>query len=94
MRARAQVDGGERSRRSADYRTASEAGAFLFCQRAWWFERQGAASDREPERMRGTAYHQQHGARVSATPRIQVLAHAALAIAVVLFLTGLWMSVR
>ncbi|MGG5811676.1 hypothetical protein [Falsiroseomonas sp. CW058] len=79
--------------RGAGYRKASEVGTFLFCRRAWWFERQGAPSDREPERVLGTAYHQRHGERVAATPRVQVLARLVLALAVTLFLLGLWLSV-
>lgn len=85
--------GGERPRRRGDYRKASEVNAFLFCRRAWWFERQGVPSDQDPERARGTAYHQQHGRRVGATPRVQARARLALALAVALFLLGLWLSV-
>lgn len=81
-------------RRGSDYRKASEVGTFLFCQRAWWFERQDAPSDREPERMLGTVYHQRHGERVSASPRLRMLSRAALALAALLFLLGLWLSTR
>lgn len=79
--------------RGAGYRKASEVNTFLFCRRAWWFERQGAPSSREPERARGTAHHQRHGERVSAIPRVRALARLALALAVALFLLGLWLSV-
>jgi len=79
--------------RGAGYRKASEVNTFLFCRRAWWFEQQGAPSDREPKRARGTAYHQRHGERVGATPRTRALARLALALAVALFLLGLWLSV-
>jgi hypothetical protein len=79
--------------RSAGYRKASEVNTFLFCRRAWWFERQGAPSEREPERAQGTAHHQRHGERVGATPRVRVLARLVLALAVALLLFGLWLSV-
>lgn len=81
-------------RRGGDYRKASEVGTFLFCQRAWYFERQCTPSDREPERVLGTAYHQRHGERVSASPRLRAVSRAALVLAALLFFLGLWLSTR
>lgn len=88
------MGGDRRPRREGGYRKASEVSTFLFCQRAWSFEREGAPSEREPERVLGTAYHQRHGERVSATPRLRTLSRAALALAALLFLLGLWLSAR
>jgi hypothetical protein len=42
-----------------DHINASDVGTYLFCKWAWAFERQGAPSAREPERARGTVYHEQ-----------------------------------
>lgn len=79
--------------RGGRYRTASEIGTYLYCKRAWWFERQRAPSLREPERVRGTAFHEQHGARVATAQRVGGIARAVLLMAVLLFLVGAWMAV-
>ncbi len=80
--------------RGGRYRTASEIGTYVYCRRAWWFERQGAPSLRAPERARGTAYHQQHGEQVVTAQRIGGLASACLLLAFVLLLLGLWIAWR
>lgn len=87
------VSGGKPPR-DGRYRNASEVGSFLFCQRAWMFERQGAPSEREPERASGTAYHQQHGGRVEASARTGSAARASLLIAIVLIVLALWTDLR
>ena len=74
--------------REGRYRNASEIGSFLFCQRAWMYERQDAPSEREPERDAGTFYHQQHGERVEAAERTGSAARIVLLIALALW-TGL-----
>lgn len=68
---------------------ASEVGTFLYCRRAWAFQREGAPSTREPERQAGTAYHVRHGERVATDERTATLSRALLVIAVVLLLFGL-----
>jgi hypothetical protein len=39
----------------------SEIGAFLFCQRAWWYRKTGHASDNQAEMAAGEALHAGHG---------------------------------
>ncbi len=80
--------------RRGRYRTASEIGTYLYCKRAWWYERQDAPSLRAPERALGTAYHQQHGERVVAARRVSGVARVFLMLAVLLFLVGAWMVWR
>jgi hypothetical protein len=75
------------------YRTASEVNTFLFCHRAWAFQREGAPSAREPERTVGAAYHVKHSERVTAGERTGGLARALLVIAVVLLILGLLAAV-
>lgn len=44
---------------------ASELGSYLYCARAWWYQRLGIPSDNQAELKTGTNFHQQHarGAR-------------------------------
>ena len=86
--------GENRQPRRGRYRKASEIGTYLYCKRAWWFERRGAPSSRALERDRGTTYHQQHGERVVTAQRVSSVARAFLLLAVLLFLIGAWMAWR
>jgi hypothetical protein len=63
---------------------AGEVGTYLFCKRAWAFQRQGAPCAREPERVRGTLYHERHAQRVAAGEQTQRQSSALLIAGVVL----------
>jgi hypothetical protein len=39
---------------------ASELGSYLYCARAWWYQRQGIPSENQAELKTGTNFHQQH----------------------------------
>jgi hypothetical protein len=71
---------------------ASEVGSFLYCRRAWAFQRAGASSAREPERKAGAAYHVNHGQRVTAGERTAGLSRTLLVIGIVLLVLGLLAS--
>jgi hypothetical protein len=43
---------------------ASEVGAYLFCARAWWYQRQGIAPAASAALEAGVAWHRRHGRRV------------------------------
>lgn len=43
---------------------ASEVGSYLFCQRAWWFQREGRPTASTAAQESGLAWHRRHGRRV------------------------------
>jgi hypothetical protein len=43
---------------------ASEIGTYVFCQRAWWFQRQGVGQGSTAAAESGLAWHRRHGRRV------------------------------
>lgn len=64
---------------------ASEIGSFLYCKRAWWYQRKGIVSTNVKELAEGTELHQQHGRAVLASGLVRTLAYGLLLIALVLF---------
>jgi CRISPR/Cas system-associated exonuclease Cas4 (RecB family) len=63
---------------------ASEIGSYLYCQRAWWYQRQGFNSENQNELAGGRALHEQHSRAVMAAGCLRVLAYALLLLALVL----------
>jgi hypothetical protein len=61
---------------------ASELGSFLYCQRAWWYQRQGEPSENAAALASGTARHASHARGVK-------LALVLKWLALILFLVGL-----
>ncbi|OGO65362.1 MAG: hypothetical protein A2Z45_04085 [Chloroflexi bacterium RBG_19FT_COMBO_55_16] len=61
---------------------ASEIGAYLYCQRAWWLQRQGYVSENQAELAGGNELHYHHARRVMVSGALRLLAYA-------LFLLGL-----
>ncbi len=53
---------------------ASEIGAYLYCARAWWYQKQGVESSHQAEMNAGTELHRQHGRTVIAAGLTQTLA--------------------
>jgi CRISPR/Cas system-associated exonuclease Cas4 (RecB family) len=62
---------------------ASEIGTYLYCQRAWWYQRQGIPSDHQAEMAAGTELHERHGRMVMTIGCLRGLAYALLLAAVV-----------
>jgi len=74
---------------------ASEIGAFVYCQRAWWYRLQGVEPANQAELAAGTELHQQHGRQVIVSGLLRGLAWILLLAAVVLiavYLTGKWIQ--
>ncbi|MBI4732829.1 MAG: hypothetical protein HY781_12035 [Chloroflexi bacterium] len=53
---------------------ASEIGSYLYCARAWWYQRQGVESTNQAELTSGTELHRQHGRTVLASGLTRTLA--------------------
>ena len=62
---------------------ASEIGLYLYCERAWWYQRQGIESDNQSELLAGTELHRQHGRSVVASSLLRTVASIVLLIALV-----------
>jgi hypothetical protein len=70
---------------------ASEIGSFLFCQRAWWYQKRGEPSMNIDEIAAGTELHYRHGRTAFTLGCLRYLAYALLILSLVLvavYLTG------
>jgi hypothetical protein len=65
---------------------ASEIGEYLYCQRAWWYRLQGAATANVEELAWGSAQHARHGRGLRAAGWQRALAVALLALAALLLI--------
>jgi CRISPR/Cas system-associated exonuclease Cas4 (RecB family) len=63
---------------------ASEIGTYLYCQRAWWYQRQGVQSENQAELAGGTELHERHGRTVMMVGCLRVLAYTLLLAALIL----------
>jgi hypothetical protein len=63
---------------------ASEIGAYLYCHRAWWYQRQGLTSENQVELASGSELHREHGRKVLVAGLLRGLAMALLLAALVL----------
>jgi hypothetical protein len=63
---------------------ASEIGSYLFCRRAWKYQRKGIESDNVVELAVGTEIHRQHGRAVTTAGCLNYLAGALLLAAILL----------
>jgi CRISPR/Cas system-associated exonuclease Cas4 (RecB family) len=63
---------------------ASEIGTYLYCQRAWWYRKEGYSPENEKELAAGTEVHLQHTRLVWISGCTRVLAYIFLITAIVL----------
>ena len=72
---------------------ASEIGQYAFCARAWWYHWvKGYRSANRAAMQAGAARHQAHGRAVEGYHRLRLLAVGLLAVAVLLLLAWLLLS--
>ena len=62
---------------------ASEIGAFIYCQRAWWYQKQGYSSENQAEMTGGTELHYRHNRAVMATGCLRTGAYVLLLLSLV-----------
>jgi hypothetical protein len=63
---------------------ASEIGSFLYCRRAWWYQRQDIESQNQAEMALGSQIHRQHGRSVLLNGCLRTAAYIFLLAALVL----------
>jgi CRISPR/Cas system-associated exonuclease Cas4 (RecB family) len=68
---------------------ASEIGSFLYCQRAWWYRRQGMISENTEGLTLGSQIHERHGRAVMLVGCMRYLAYALFLAALVLVVVAL-----
>ena len=65
--------------------TASEIGNYLYCQRSWWYQAQGLASEKVEELAKGSQAHNLHGNRFRRARQIRLAGWLLLSLALILF---------
>ncbi len=65
---------------------ASELGSYLYCARAWWYQRLGVPSENQAELKTGTNFHQQHARGVLHSFLLRAAALALLILAFALLI--------
>jgi CRISPR/Cas system-associated exonuclease Cas4 (RecB family) len=63
---------------------ASEIGSYLFCKRAWWYQRGGEESKNTGEMVTGTELHEAHGRAVLSAGLYRLIGYLMLLTALVL----------
>ena len=63
---------------------ASEIATYLYCQRAWWYQRQGIESENQASLSSGTQLHTRHGRTLMVSGCLRWLAYALLLLALIL----------
>ncbi|MCB9136271.1 MAG: hypothetical protein H6636_12650 [Anaerolineales bacterium] len=63
---------------------ASEIGTYLYCQRAWGYQREGEPSSNRTEMLTGTELHARHGRKVLTAGLLRALAYGLVLLALVL----------
>jgi hypothetical protein len=73
---------------------ASELGVYLYCHRAWSFQRQGMESQNQAALEAGTAFHKQHGLSVRQAGLLKALGIILLIMAAVILVAWIAQQVN
>ncbi|HKI53080.1 MAG TPA: hypothetical protein VJ987_03070 [Anaerolineales bacterium] len=63
---------------------SSDIGTYLYCNRAWWYKKQGVESANQTELAAGTELHVKHGRQVLASGISRMIGLILLMIALVM----------
>lgn len=63
---------------------ASEFGTYVYCQRAWWYQKLGVLPENKERLASGIELHAQHVRMVAATGCIRTVAYLLLLVALVI----------
>ena len=63
---------------------SSDIGTYLYCNRAWWYKKQGVESANQAELAAGTELHVKHGRQVLASGISRMIGLILLMIALVM----------
>lgn len=63
---------------------ASEIGSFLYCRRAWWYQRQGFESQNLESLQGGLEIHNRHGRAVVTSGCLKTAAYLCLLLGIVI----------
>lgn len=73
---------------------ASEIGIFVFCQRAWWYQRQNKPVINRLELAAGSQFHHRHAGRIQAARLLSILARLMILAAGLMLLVMLFLFLR
>ena len=62
---------------------ASEIGTYLYCRRAWWYQKHGEPSEHQAEMAAGSEMHYEHGRTAMRLGCLRVLAYCLVLIGLV-----------
>jgi CRISPR/Cas system-associated exonuclease Cas4 (RecB family) len=63
---------------------SSDIGTYLYCNRAWWYKKQGIESANRSELAAGTELHVKHGRQVLASSISRMIGLVLLMIAIIM----------
>jgi CRISPR/Cas system-associated exonuclease Cas4 (RecB family) len=64
---------------------SSDIGTYLYCNRAWWYKKQGVESANQSELAAGTELHVRHGRQVLASSISRMIGLVLLMAALIIF---------